>query len=252
MSNSDQHGDLDDALLAASDLDHEAVPDTTTEPMAEPAAGSQPAAARIGRRGMMAGLTLGGVSVAAGAAGAVLMTSTTAAGGGYRREQFTVDIACLGPTWREAARNYNGVTPDPSETGSAFITEGWVYPGGTIPEGDGFAPVEKGSIGRWFCHGWFVLSKSRWEPHLNSGVDLVFGSLTPEQPFPPDTLSIVGNEGTDDRSRSALRAVIGGTGKYVGAAGQIHQRYLGLNSSLMWDGGFSPSFRYEVDIRVWS
>jgi hypothetical protein len=183
------------------------------------------------------------VVVAAGAAGSIA-TSAVAGASGFRREQFTIDIACLGPTNRSSVREWFGEQPSATFAEGAFAVEGWIYPEFTI-RGEGFRPVQQGSIGRWFCRGWFVNSVERIEPHVSTSVDLVFGTITEDQVVPPDLIALQGPEGTERKDLFILRPVTGGTGKYLGAAGQIKQRYLGLNTT------DSPSWRYEIDIRVW-
>ena len=43
-----------------------------------------------------------------------------------------------------------------NKRGDTFIVRGSIYPGGTIPEGDGvFGPDEPGRIGTWLCRGTF-------------------------------------------------------------------------------------------------
>jgi hypothetical protein len=241
----EQH-DFDAALLDEADL--------TTAQRSRPgddgdgdgdggARGGTFPAARVGRRGLVTGLALGGVAVVAGGAGS-LATSTVAGAGGVRREQFTIDIACLGDTTRSSVREWGDEQPSATFAEGAFAVEGWIYPAFTIP-GDGFVPVELGSIGRWFCRGWFVNSRQRGEPHVSTSVDLVFGTITEDQVVPPDLIALQGPEGTGRKSLFILRPVTGGTGKYLGASGQIKQWYIGDNTT------DSPCWRYEIDIRVW-
>src|SRR5262245_66605774 len=72
---------------------------------------------------------------------------------------FTVDIA-------EDAALFNPTFVKPTDTqperGSFFITEGNIYPGGTI-QGDGstFDPNKKGALGRWFCRGTHLVSATK-------------------------------------------------------------------------------------------
>lgn len=243
----DESSEFDDALLDAAEASGKAVSasavpeaDDLTAAAFPPAEGDDAVTTRLGRRGIMAGLALSGVAVVAGGTGA--LAASQRATGGFRREQFAVDIACLGNTLREGARRGEVEAADEA---APFTVEGWIYESGTIPDGNGWNPVEVGSIGRWFCRGWLLISKLRTEPHAGTNVDLLFGTITDERVFPPDTLAVQGIEGTDDRRQFALRPVVGGTGKYVGATGQITQWVLGLNATDF------PNWRYEIDIRVW-
>lgn len=64
-----------------------------------------------------------------------------------------LDVAIDGRTFR-GSDGLNPFDPGPSNImrGNTFIVSGKVYPGGTIPEGQGvFGPDEPGSIGNWTC-----------------------------------------------------------------------------------------------------
>lgn len=197
----------------------------------------------VGRRTLLGGLAVGGVAVAGGVVG-----SRTASASGFRSERLAIDVACLGEMWREAMK------ANPADDGdfrAPFLVEGWIYPEGTIA-GDGFIPREEGSIGRWFCHGYVAIDGSRPEPHVVSQQTYVFGTISEERLFPPDTLMSAGLEGTFDKSQRATRAIIGGTGEYLAATGQVVQEYISDNVSPFADGtdGPSPNFRFAFDLRI--
>jgi hypothetical protein len=219
-----------------------------SESASEPDATAGTAAAdgnqRIGRRGLVGGLALGGVAVGAGAVGSLASRS---GGSGIRRERLSVEVACLGPTIRTSAPNDKA---NEADNRVSLLVEGWVYPEGTI-NGDGFIPVEEGSIGRWFCKGWFIIDADRAVPHLTTHQDYIFGSITPERPFPPDMLASVGLEGTDDKTQVMQRAVIGGTGKYFAALGVQRSTLFATNASLFPDStDTAPCWRVEFDLRL--
>lgn len=203
-----------------------------------------PAAGRpVGRRALIGGLAVGGAAVAGGVVG-----SRTASASGFRQEQLTVDVACLGELWREAVKS------NPADDGdfrAPFLVEGWIYPEGTIA-GDGFIPREEGSIGRWFCHGYVAIDAGRPEPHVISQQNYVLGTISEERLFPPDTLMSAGLEGTFDKAQVSARPIIGGTGTYMAATGQVTQEYLSDNISPFADGtdGPSPNFRFAFDLRI--
>jgi hypothetical protein len=209
-----------------------------------PAGGTAPGDERsggIGRRGLIGGLALGGVVLGAGAAGGAVGSR---AGGGQRRERLDIEIACLGPTMRNIKPD--NVTDD-GDFRNAFLVEGLIYPAGTIP-GDGFIPVEEGAIGRWFCRGWFINSFARPQPHISSGHDYVFGLMSADEPIPRDTLCSTGIEGRDGRDLAWHRAVLGGTGNYVGATGELTQSMFAENASTFEDGALAPCFRLSFDL----
>jgi len=198
----------------------------------------------IGRRRLLTGLAVGGAAVVGGVVGGV---ASSAVGGGFHRESLQVDVACLGETWREVvARN----PADDADFRYPFLVEGWIYPEGTIPP-DGFVPTESGSVGRWFCRGWVLIDSTRPEPHVASVHEYVFGTISAERLFPPDNLSSSGLEGTMT-SQQATRALIGGTGSYMGAVGQVLQAPNGFNTSLMADGSGepAPNFIFNFDLLI--
>jgi hypothetical protein len=119
------------------------------------------------------------------------------------------------------------------ERGSFFVTEGRVFPVGTI-EGDGadFDPGQRGHVGVWICRGTHLVAGSEI-PAASWWVDsaqlFVLGRQAKEQ------LTTEGLEG----SGTVTRVVTGGTGNYAGWTGEQRQTFLGLNAT----GG--------VNLRVW-
>lgn len=205
-----------------------------------------PSSFAVGRRGLLGGLALGSVALGAGVVGG--FATDAVAGSVYRKRRLTVEVACLAELWREAVKS------NPATDGdfrAPFVVEGWIYPEGTIL-GDGFRPVPEGSLGRWFCRGSVIIDAVRPEPHTTTHQDFVFGTITPEALFPTNTLATAGLEGTVDRAQRATRAVIGGTGEFLGATGQQTQQLIATNTSLFADGTNEPGpcWRVEFDLRI--
>ena len=109
------------------------------------------------------------------------------------------------------------------ERGSFFVTEGRVFPGGTI-QGDGasFDPNRSGHIGVWICRG----------------THLVAASEIPAAPLWVDTvqLFVLGRQGKEQLSTEGVegggtvtRIVTGGAGNYAGYVGEQRQTFLGFN-----------------------
>lgn len=197
----------------------------------------------VGRRRLLTGLALGGAAVAGGVVGGV--TTAAASGGGFRRETLTLDVACLGDSWRF------GTTVNPAndtDFRSSFGVEGWVYPEGTVP-GDGFVPTASGAIGHWLCRGWVLVDNLRPEPHVMSTQEYVLDMISPEDLFAADNLTSSGIEGTET-DQVAVRSVVGGTGRYIGATGQVTQANNGVNTSVMADGSDlpAPNFIFGFDL----
>lgn len=155
------------------------------------------------------------------AAGSV--TAPLAAAGDRTPEPivFTVDVA------EDLAGKFVPTLVKPEDTqperGSFFVTEGRIFPAGTI-QGDGadFDPYRMGHIGVWYCRGTHLVSASEI-PAAAVWVDtaqlFVLGRQAKEQ------LSTEGIEG----GGTVRRIVTGGTGNYAGWRGEQQQTFLGFN-----------------------
>jgi hypothetical protein len=109
------------------------------------------------------------------------------------------------------------------ERGSFFVTEGRIFPDGTI-QGDGadFDPNRSGHIGVWFCRG----------------THLVAASEIPAAPLWVDSaqLFVLGRQGREQLASEGVegggtvtRIVTGGAGNYAGWVGEQRQTFLGFN-----------------------
>lgn len=136
---------------------------------------------------------------------------------------FTVDVA------EDLAGKFVPTFVKPTDTqperGSFFVTEGRVFPAGTI-KGDGadFDPYQRGHIGVWFCRG----------------THLVAASEIPAAPLWVDSaqLYILGRQGKEQLSTEGLegsgtvtRIVTGGAGNFAGWTGEQKQTFLGVNAT---------------------
>lgn len=192
------------------------------------------------RRRLLTGLAVGGAVVVGGVAGAA--TSALAAPTGYRRESLSIDVACLGHKWRN---NAPVMIEGPDDFRSGFSVEGFMYPAGTIPE-EGFVPTRDGAIGQWICRGWVVIDRDRREPHATTVQEYMFALITPDELFPTTSITSSGIEGTSGPQIST-RAVIGGTGRYMGATGQVTQRTHGTNTTVFFDGSGDNAYNFIFD-----
>ena len=111
------------------------------------------------------------------------------------------------------------------ERGSFFITEGRIFPAGTI-EGDGadFNPNRTGHVGIWICRG----------THLVAGSDIPAAALWADSA----QLYVLGRQGKEQIATEGIegagtvtRIVTGGAGNYVGFVGEQRQTFLGFNST---------------------
>jgi hypothetical protein len=137
--------------------------------------------------------------------------------------QFTVDVA--EDFARFVSTNVNPGDEEPVR-GSWFLTEGRIFPGGTI-QGDGadFDPSQDGAIGTWQCRGTHLADASE-----------IFDETEPaplwvvtHQLFLLDShkrsIATDGVEGWIP----VVRAVTGGTGPFRGYVGEQRQQLLGFN-----------------------
>ncbi len=203
------------------------------------------------------GLIWGGAGTAAlalgGAAGSAVTVAATEENAGERREGGRVvyyDVACLGDTFRVLFAP--GASDSGDLRGSTFSVEGSIYPEGTIEGGDDFDPASAEAIGRWFCRGWFLINPERPEPHVITTQEYVVGAIEEGRLFPPDQLVSSGTEGSEDEKQPPIRSVIGGTGRYLGAKGGVHQYLNGTNTTRIEGLGPdpipAPNFRFVFEL----
>lgn len=138
------------------------------------------------------------------------------------------DVAVLGHTFvRNDAEALDLAGGD--LRGMGFSIEGDLYAAGTIPAGDGFDPASTAPLGHWFCRGWFIAHPARPRPVIISTQEFLFGRISDEQPTPPDQLV---SSGLEAGIPVAIRSVIGGTGRYRGARGEVVQQAIGTNLTI--------------------
>lgn len=134
---------------------------------------------------------------------------------------FSVDVA-------EDFTLFNPTLVKPTDTqperGSFFVTEGNIYPAGTI-KGDGasFDPNNGGSLGRWFCRGTHLVPASAIPA-------AAFWVQTAQVFLLPDDTRSIATEGVEGNG-TVVRAITGATGKYRGYVGEQRQEFLGFNST---------------------
>ena len=115
------------------------------------------------------------------------------------------------------------------ERGSFFVTEGRIFPAGTIerggtPEAPGpFDPNGDGAIGTWFCRGTHLVSGTLF-PVTARAVHTAQLYLLPNERA---SISTEGVEGAG----ATVRPMTGGTGPYAGYIGEQKQELLGFNAT---------------------
>ena len=154
-----------------------------------------------------------------------------------------IDVAGIGiwPTFPGPPYAPTQSTPPPDfggtdSRGASGLAEGLMYRAGTIPDGPGFDPFGSPAIGHYFARGWFLAHTDRPFPHVLTTQEYLFGLITPTRPSPAHTLVSSGVEGGIEL---AHRAVIGGSGRYRHARGDVRQRIIGSTT------GLAPTFRFS-------
>ena len=156
-----------------------------------------------------------------------------------RWKTLVIDVA-------EDARTASLNTASPTDTGpkrgATAISNGKIYPGGTIAAGDGLdIDTLTGSIGTWISRGTFNVDLSQIlagaHPALSSTEYYLFTRTGVS-----DGEEALFSEGPEFGA-TTHRVVLGGTGRYRGVIGEVQQETLGNNST-----GFS-NFRYTFTIR---
>jgi len=151
----------------------------------------------------------------------------------------------------DVAENGKRFTPDETPVfldgvpayGAEFITEGYIYPEGTLNgsngvKADGSPEFPNQVIGRWYCRGWHVGEGG----HTTKGPWVVthqlydFGTEAGRSTITTDGLE------TPEENVPIQRAIIGGTGGFALARGEARQTFLGFNSSN------GVSLRYELRV----
>ena len=154
------------------------------------------------------------------------------------------DVACFGDTFRgDGDASVGGG----DRRGITFFVEGAIYPQGVIPQGVlDFEPADymDAMMGHWLCRGWFMDHPGRPEPHVLTTQEYLLDLITGDAPSPTDTLVSSGVEGG---IQVAHRAIVGGSGKYRHARGDIAQEVIGSNVTILPSGANAPNFRFYLD-----
>lgn len=154
----------------------------------------------------------------------------------------------------EIAQNFGKFSFDEAPTfddglpafGNPFVVQGFIYPAGTLAGSlynganpDGTPEFPDRVIGEWTCWGRFIgdgirTAEAEWVMSTQ-----VF-SFEPDSGYGPKTIVTTGYETVDG---TVERAVTGGTGEFVGAAGVQRQQVLGHNGT----GAISLSEEIDLD-----
>jgi hypothetical protein len=213
-------------------------PDPSTRPTTKPWTRRTSVRAAIGLIAV-AGIAAGGASLAA-----------AADGGGRHRRTVEVDIAEDGTRFViDDAPVFDDGFP---AYGNPFITQGYIYPAGTLSATNGVNPdgtpeFPDKVIGEWSCRGYFIGDGA----HTTDG-SWVFTTQLFAFGDDPDTgaetVVVTGYEGAVVGD-IVTGAVTGGTGRYATARGEADQELLGINNPELPTMGINKTVTLELDRR---
>lgn len=151
-------------------------------------------------------------------------------------ETLILEVACDGRTGALNRVNPNATT---AARGDVGIVNGAIYPEGTIPPGfdDAFdLDTASGRIGTWVC----LNSRLALGPPRGSAVTYYFAL--------PDfeTAGLVTQGFNSHRREGSIpvnHALVGGTGEFGGASGEVREEVIGTNKT----GAFN--LRYVIEIK---
>lgn len=143
-------------------------------------------------------------------------------------KNFILDVACNGSTLAPP------VFPIPR--GDVAVVTGTIYPEGTLPSGvSTFDPSAPGGKGTWRC-----LFASLAEPPIAGAITYYFALVENGE---ENMLLVQGlNSHVPTGSVPRIHAIVGGTGKYEGANGEVREDVIGSNAS----GCFNLRFQFSL------
>ncbi len=208
--------------------------------------------------------------------------------------ELTLDMAILGHTDAPNSAGRIG-DPRTQEyfridtRGDNYFVEGVLYPGGTIPAATVPTPISvfrqappklnnqvvwdfkaAKPIGHYFDRGWVlingnrtpyvdvngtVIETARSEPHMLSEHTFVLDLLRPDNLSPEMLITKGLQNGNDPDVERLVRAVVGGTGRFAHASGEVLVTRLGRNTTPLrsfsnMGNVMSPNYRFEFDLRL--
>jgi hypothetical protein len=127
--------------------------------------------------------------------------------------------------------------------GSAFITQGYIYPAGTLTESNGVNPDGSPEfpelvLGEWTCRGWFIGEGA----HATEGPMVITTQIYNFGPELGDSMLVSEGYELADVGVYIERAITGGTGQFAYARGMGRQAFLGFNETQ----GFNLTLSLEV------
>ncbi len=151
----------------------------------------------------------------------------------------------------DVAENGKRFTPDETPLfpdglpayGNEFVTEGYIYPPGTLNGANGVKPDGSPEfpdkvIGRWVCRGWHVGEGA----HTERGPWVITHQLYDLGARPGQATIVTDGFELPEINTPINRAITGGTGPYAEARGEATQTLLGFNQTQ------GVVIRYEIRV----
>ena len=177
--------------------------------------------------------------IASGAAVAISVSGGTAAEANTEVIKFDVAENVTKFAFDEAPVHEDGLPA----YGNPFITQGYIYPEGTLNGSNGVLPdgspeFPEKVIGEWICRGWFIGDGA----HTTSGPMVVTSQIYQlGGDYGDVTITTEGYE-SSEINKEIKRAITGGTGQYQTANGEVTQELLGFTEQM----GVNLRFTLEI------
>lgn len=134
--------------------------------------------------------------------------------------------------------------------GNPFITQGYIYPAGTLTTSNGVNPDGSPEfpdrvIGEWTCSGYFIADGA----HTTEGSWVFTTQLFAfgdDADSGAETLVVTGYEGVE-AGGLVTGAITGGTGRYSLAQGDAEQELLGMNNPELATMGVNKTVTLNVE-----
>jgi hypothetical protein len=193
------------------------------------------------------GIRIAALALAITAAVAGVATVAAAGAKHDKTRTFEVDVAEVGTRFViDEAPVFDDGFP---AYGNAFVTEGYIYPEGTLTEtngvnADGTPEFPDQVIGEWTCTGYFIADGA----HTTEGSWVYTTQLFAFGDDPDsgaETVVVTGYE-SGVPGNTVTGAITGGTGRYATVRGQAGQTFLGMNNPELPTMGVNTTVEFQL------
>jgi hypothetical protein len=133
--------------------------------------------------------------------------------------------------------------------GNAFVTQGYIYPAGTLTDTNGVNPdgtpeFPDKVIGEWSCSGYFIADGA----HTTEGSWVYTTQLfafVDDADNGAETIVVTGYE-SGVPGDTVAGAITGGTGRYLAVRGEARQTFLGMNNPELATMGINKTVAFRL------